>query len=107
MSVSISRGKTDSTLKAIGKVLERYVEDHPKARIDLYRQNSVSVRVRIIDPDFSKVETFQRHDIVNRYFDQLPEEMESEISMLVLLTPKEVKRSASNIEFEDPIPSEL
>ena len=39
------------------------------------------------------------------YFDSLSDEIQSDISMLVLLTPSEVKKSFANMEFEDPVPS--
>ena len=37
--------------------------------------------------------------------EKLPEEVQSDISMVVLLTPAETKRSLANLEFEDPSPS--
>jgi len=42
--------------------------DHSEARISLYRQNSVSVRVRIIDPSFEGKGKPERNDLVWHYF---------------------------------------
>jgi stress-induced morphogen len=107
MSVSISRGKTDEIIEQIRSVLDRYQEDHPNARIDLYRLDPFSVRVRIIDPRFRRMSRVDRHDYIWKYLDLLPDETQSDISMLVLIAPSEVKKSGANIEFEDPPPSDL
>ena len=87
--------------------LNKYQAKHPKSKIDIYRRNAVSIRVRIIDPDFEKVDRFERHQEVWEYFEGVPEDDQSDISMLLLLTPDEAARSAGNLEFEDPAPSLL
>ena len=38
---------------------------------------------------------------------KLPDDVVAEISLLLLLTPKEARKSMANVEFDDPIPSEL
>ena len=48
-----------------------------------------------------------RNDSVWKYFEPLSDESQGDISMLVLLTPSEVKKSIANLEFEDPVPSML
>jgi stress-induced morphogen len=80
-------GRGDQQIKS---ALHSYQEDHPAARIDLYRQNPASVRIRIIDPDFAGMSRVDRHARVWKYLDQLPEEDEGDIRMLVLLTPDEM-----------------
>lgn len=107
MTIHISRGKSDETLDAIMAALGEYEADHPAAQIDLYRQNSVSVRVRIIDPDLAGQGKPQRSQLAWRYLSQLPEDVQSDISTLLLLTPGETQKSFANFEFEDPIPSKL
>jgi stress-induced morphogen len=107
MAITIARGGSDTTLECIMKALRAYEGDHPQARIDLYRQNPVSVRVRIIDPDFEGRSKVERSNIVWRYLTDLSEDCQSDISMLVLLAPDEIEKSFSNLEFEDPIPSIL
>ncbi len=107
MTISVRRGESDDVIQKIIPVLENYKVDHPQAQIDLYRQNSVSVRVRIIDPDFARQGKPQRSQQAWQYLDQLPEDVQGDISTVLLLTPDETKMSFANFEFEDPIPSDL
>lgn len=94
-------------LEKIIEALELYESEHPHANIDLYRQNSVSVRIRIIDPDFSGLGKSQRSQIAWRYLGTLAEDVQSDISTVLLLTPDETTKSFANLEFNDPIPSRL
>ncbi len=105
MVINIPRGESDAVIEQIKSVLHAYQKDHPAARIDLYRQNPASVRIRIIDPDFVGLSRVDRHDRVWKYLEPLSEDDEGDISMLVLLTPDETNRSTANLEFEDPVPS--
>ena len=107
MAINIPRGKSDEIIQRIIEALRPFEVDHPKSQIDLYRQNSVSVRMRIIDPDFAGQGKPQRSQLAWRYLGQLPEEVQSDISTVLLLTPDETKMSFANLEFEDPIPSKL
>src|SRR5437016_869967 len=100
MAINIPCGGSDELMNQIIAVLEDYQEDHPKARIDTYRQNSVSVRIRILDPGFSKLGAAQRNDLAWQFLSRLPDEVQSEVSVLVLLTPVEAKKSFANFEFE-------
>lgn len=63
------------------------------AQIDAYRYNSASIRVRVIDPKFEGKSSKKRHDLIDRYLSKLPEEIEREIFVLVLLTPTELLES--------------
>jgi len=107
MSMNIPRGQSDEIIDGIIESLRAYEADHPDAQIDLYRQNPVSVRVRIIDPDFASLDRVERNKDVWKYLDSLEEESQSDISSLILLTPGETKISFANFEFEDPVPSGL
>lgn len=107
MAIRVPRGKSDKVITTIIDALRRYEHDHPKAQIDLYRQNSVSVRLRIIDPDLAGLGMAQRNDLAWSYLADLPEDAHSDISTVLLLTPDEKKKSFANFEFEDPIPSRL
>ena len=107
MPVKILRGVSDEILEQVIAVLRKYESDHPDAVIDLYRQNSVSIRVRIMDPAFRGMSKKQRNDLVWDYLDTLADEAQGDISMLVLLDPSEREKSISNLEFEDPVPSVL
>jgi hypothetical protein len=107
MAIKIARGNGDAVIEQIMDVLRQYEVDHPKAEIDLYRQNPVSVRARIVDPDFKGRGKPERSRLAWRYLEKLPDEVQSDISMVLLLTPDEKKLSFANFEFEDPVPSEL
>jgi len=107
MAITIMQGQSDSTIDCIKDALEQYQADHPQSKIDLYRRNPVSVRVRIIDPEFEGRSKVERSDTVWKYLKSLTDECQSDISMIVLLTPAETQKSFSNLEFEDPIPSVL
>ena len=63
--------------------------------------------MRIIDPDFAGKGKPQRSQVAWKYFGQLSDEVQSDISTVLLLTPDETKMSFANFEFNDPIPSEL
>lgn len=102
MSVEI-RGKIDAGLTAIASVLELYEKENPEARISLYRFSPLSARIRIIDPGFARKTRGERNDYVWDYLDALPEDIHSEIGLVVLITPEEVGKSGSNLEFEDPV----
>jgi hypothetical protein len=107
MPINVTRGKTDAIIDEIKEVLSSYEKDHPDARIDLYRQNTASVRVRIIDSDFSGMSKRERNDLIWKYLQPASEDSQSDVSMLVLLTPDEVNKSVANLEFDDPVPSML
>lgn len=107
MTINIPRGQTDQVMGKIQKALELYQAKHPQAKIDLYRWDRVSVRIRIIDPQFAGKGRADRSRYVWDYLETLPDDVQGEISMVLLLTPDEVKTSFANMEFEDPVPSEL
>lgn len=101
------RGQSDATLEAIDAALAPYEAAHANAEAVIYRQNSVSVRIRIIDPDFDGIEKEDRHDTIWALFNGLPEDTQSQVTLLLLLTPDETEMSFANFEFDHPIPSSL
>ncbi|MBI3464862.1 MAG: hypothetical protein HY000_17675 [Planctomycetes bacterium] len=105
--VKLRTGRPDPVIKKINAALERYQAAHPQAEIEIYRQNSVSVRIRIIDPRFTRLSRTEREQEIWAEFDQLSEDVVAEISLLLLLTPKEAKKSLASSEFDNPIPSRL
>ena len=104
MTITI-RGKTDKTLESVRKALLEYQRQHPDAQIDLYKRNSISVRIRVVDPGFAGLRKSDRHALVWEHLVKLPEKIQGDISMVVLLSPDEVAGSLANLEFEDPSPS--
>jgi len=107
MSVGIARGKADKVIKKVMGALEPYAAANPAAQVDVYRQNVVSIRIRIVDPSFHRLEKSQRHTKVWKFLEKLPEDVQSDISMLLLLTPDEKATSIGNLEFDDPVPSTI
>ena len=101
------RGNSDAAVQAVAEALKEYEERHPKADIVVYRQNSSSIRVRVIDPDFRDTSKADRHDTVWGYLEKLAEEVQSQVSVLLLLGPGETNTSFANYEFDNPIPSRL
>lgn len=97
----------DTQVQQIRHVLSRYESDHPNAQIEVRRQNSVSIRIRIIDPDFAGLDRVDREPAVWGVLKTLPQEVFTNITMLLLLAPDETEASLANREFEDPIPSRL
>jgi stress-induced morphogen len=104
MAIDI-RDDQDEILDAVGKILRVYEDRHPRARIEAYRRDSASIRIRIIDPDFEGLDRAKRHGDVWRLLDELPEDVLSHLSLLLLLTPKEKKTSFASYEFDHPVPA--
>lgn len=105
---TITRGPADNYVESIKHCLEKYELEHPGADAALYRQNSGSVRVRIVDDRFAKLDISKRHDAVWAFLtSELPDDTVQEISILLLLAPGEEKSSFMNLEFDDPLPSRL
>ncbi len=99
--------QTDTQVQQVLEALRDYQDAHPAAQVDARRQNSVSVRIRIIDPAFAGQDRVDREPAVWRLLNTLPEDVFSNITMLLLITPAEAEHSLANLEFEDPIPSRL
>lgn len=98
---SMVRGQSDKTLQAISKALGDFQKDHPRASIEMYRQNPACIRLRIIDPDFKGMDRVARDELLWEYLDGLDDEILAEVAFLLLLTPAEVKKSLANADFED------
>ena len=97
--------KTEADLdrERIIKVLQPYLKEHPRAQLAVHRQNNAILKVRIIDPDFQEMDRVQREDVIWKYFDSLPEDTMNQIMIVLLITPKETKRSMANMDFEDSL----
>ena len=89
------------------------IPDRPD-RVDAYRYNSASLRVRVIDKRFESIPREERDRIVESSIDQLPPKTQSDIITLVLLSPSEFEKPSEtfreymlNVEFENPSPTLL
>lgn len=83
-------------------------------KVDAYRYNSASIRLRVIDPRFEGLSPEQRDGMVEPHLDQLPERTQADIITLFTFAPSELeqtrkacKESLLNTEFEEPSPSML
>jgi hypothetical protein len=107
MTIKLRVKRPDPILRQIVNALGEYEKARPRAEIEAYRQNSVSVRIRILNPEFAGRTRAQREEEVWAVLNNLPEEAVAEISLLLLLTSEEAKNSFASSEFDDPIPSRL
>jgi hypothetical protein len=99
--------RPDAVLKRIITALGEYQKAHPQAEIEVYRQNSVSVRIRVLNSQFRGKSRAQREQELWAVLNNLPEETLAEISLVLLLTSEEMKNSFASAEFDAPIPSKL
>jgi hypothetical protein len=78
---------------------------------DAYRYNSATIRLRVIDERFTGLSDSKRDELIEPLIEQLPEDTQRDIITLMAFTPSEVDESTrvqlTNLEFEDPSPSEL
>jgi hypothetical protein len=83
-------------------------------RVDAYRYNSASIRVRVIDRRFEGLPREQRDGMVEPHLERLPERTQADIVTLFTFAPSELREAPNtlrefmlNAEFEDPSPSML
>lgn len=83
-------------------------------KVDAYRYNSASIRVRVIDPRFEGLSPDKRDTMVEPYLEQLPERTQADIMNLFTFAPSELQQTPKtfrqfllNAEFDDPSPSIL
>ncbi len=107
MTIKLRTKRPDPVVRQIVDALKPYEAQHPRAEIEVYRQNSVSVRIRIIDPDFAGKSRVAREEEIWAAFNSLPENVVSEVTLLLLLTEKEAKDSFASFDFDNPLPSKL
>jgi hypothetical protein len=104
----MAKKQKDEYSSLIEQILSaRYKPAHPKAKIKAYRYNSASVRIRVIDPDFAGKIIPEREAEVWAILDTLPEEVRTDITVLLLVTPEESRQSLMSMEFDNPTPSRL
>lgn len=95
------------------RMVEDLLRDHFE-RVDCYRYNSASIRIRVVDSRFEGLSREQRDTMVEEYLDTLPPETQRDIVSLFTFAPSELDRSPTkyrefllNAEFDDPSPSVL
>ena len=83
-------------------------------KVDAYRYNSASIRVRVIDRRFEGLPPEKRDTMVEPHLEQLPERTQADIMNLFTFAPSELQETPKtfrefllNTEFDDPSPSML
>jgi len=107
MSQRDRSSQPDPQVQQILDILAEYECAHPKAHIEGRRHNPVSIRLRIIDPDFYGKDRLEREPEIWRLLQRLPDDVFVNITMLLLLTPEEAEQSFANQEFEHPVPARV
>lgn len=98
---------SDAGIEKVYDALKPYRAEHAQAQIKAKRQNPLSIRLRIVDPDFNGMDRVEREAKIWPLLETLPDEVFSDLTMLLLLTPPETKDSFANMEFEHPVESQL
>ncbi len=102
------RGDVDQAVQALKDALDAYEAAHLGAEATLYRQNSASIRLRVIDRRFEGMTKSRRHaDIWQFLAARVPEDTLSDVSLVLAVAPAELGTSLMNLEFEEPTPSPL
>jgi hypothetical protein len=86
-------------------LVEQTFKAHGFKKVHAYRYNSASIRLRVIDPRFEGKSHSKRFEMAEKIIAHLPEDLQSEILFLALLTPAEARESTMNEEFENPSPT--
>jgi hypothetical protein len=101
--------RTDET-----RQVEEFLRKAGFEKVDAYRYNPASIRVRVIDPRFEGLTHEQRDTMVEPHLGQLPERTQGDIMSLFTFAPSELQQAPKtlrefllNTEFEDPSPSML
>jgi hypothetical protein len=83
-------------------------------RVDAYRYNSASIRVRVIDSRFERLPPEKRDALIEPHLEQLPERTQADIMNLFTFAPSELQQTPKtfrefllNTEFDEPSPSML
>jgi hypothetical protein len=83
-------------------------------KVDAYRYNSASIRVRVIDERFEGLPAEARDAMVEPHLKKLKERTQADIVNLFTFAPSELQQTPQtfrefllNMEFEDPSPSML
>lgn len=105
---TVIRGNIDAEVQAIKDALDAYELEHEGAEASLYRQNSASIRLRVIDRRFEGMTKSRRHaDVWNFLAARVPGDTLADVSLVLTVPPAELKNSFANFEFEQPTPSGL
>jgi stress-induced morphogen len=100
--VTIQR-ELDEAVDQVAAALGEYEAANPGSECLVYRYNPASIRVRIVDSAFHGRSKGERHDYAWDFLQRLPEDVLSQISILLCLEPGE--SSFLDSEFHAPVRS--
>jgi len=100
---TIIRGPSDAEQEQVRKQLDHYEQEHPGAVGELYRASPASIRIRVIDDGFAGMSKSSRHHAVWKYLESLDEDIQQQITVLLLLATAELRSSLMNVEFDHPV----
>jgi len=102
--------KQDRDTREIYRVLKSHFPELPDDMDQvIYRYNPASIRIRLVDGAFQGKSFSEREQLIEPLLETLPERIRTNITLLLLLTPKEAKSSDDlmNLEFDKPTGSLL
>jgi hypothetical protein len=99
MSIAKTEAPLDLVAQQILDAVKPYQDVHTHAEIEVGRSNPASVGLRIIDNDFHGMNRVDRENAIWPLIANLSEEVQSELSMLVLVTQDEKKTSLASLTF--------
>jgi stress-induced morphogen len=100
----------DEATKSVQTLAKGWLKGHgfTRAKVEVYRRMpGRSIRVRIVDSKFSGKLMADRVRMTEGLLDDVPEEIDREITLVLLLGPNELKTHLMNAEFENPTPVRL
>ena len=104
----VTQGNPDTEVLSLKDALDAYEAANPGADAALYRQNSASIRLRVIDRRFEGMSKSRRHAHVWDFLAaRVPADTLADVSLVLTVAPAELRDSFANFEFERPIPSRL
>jgi acyl-CoA thioesterase len=97
--------QNDADVERIADALRAFEKSHIRAECTVYRYNPASIRIKIVDSVFNGRDKGSRHDYAMKHLGKLPDDVLSQISILLCLIPGE--SSLMSLEFSDPSTSRL
>lgn len=89
---------------------EHWLQSHGfvSARVDVYRKiPGHSIRVRIVHSRFTDRLIEDRDRMTDGLLSDVPEEIDRDITLVLLLGPEELEADFMNAEFDNPVPAYL
>jgi len=99
--------KRTKETRVVEKLIDQHFPDSPKDFPRAYRYSPVSIRARIVDDRFRGKNKSEREKMVLPLIRSLPDEIQQDLTILLLLAPGELEDSLMNREYERPTPSLL